>query len=323
MNRKDFVKQLALLTTTGAMLPRSVFASVGGLKSNEILETIGVQLFSLPASLENDFKGTIAMLAALGFTEIELFGPYPYSSESGKKHWEAISPMLGFSGSGYFGHSESDVKRIFKEYGLKVPSIHTDLDTLENNMTDLGKARETIGFEYVVLPAIPDERRKTLDDYKKMAETFNSIGKQAKDVGLKFAYHNHGYGLSEVGGIIPLQLILDHTDPELVFFEMDLFWTISGKADPIAYFEKYPNRYRMMHVKDMKENKTFSGDGGDASQWIPLFSNMTSAGSGVVDLKTIIPTAKKYGVKHFFVEQDMVTDPQIALKNSIDYLKTL
>ena len=76
---------------------------------------------------------------------------------------------------------------------------------------------------------------------------------------------------------------------------MDLFWTIAGRADPIVYLEKYPGRYRAMHVKDMKEIKTFSGDGGDASQWIALFPNMTSAGDGVVDLKAIIPAAVQHG----------------------------
>ncbi len=323
MDRQDFVKRMALLTGGWALFPKSIFANGHFINNTNTLENVGIQLFSVPAFLEKDFKGTIGFLAEMGFGEVELFGPYPYSSESGKQRWKAVTPMLGFSGSGYFGLSETEVKSTLTEYGLTVPAMHTDLDTLENKITDLGKAKETLGFEYVVLPAIPDERRKTLDDYKRMAETFNLVGKQAKEEGLKFAYHNHGYGLSEVGGQIPLQLILDNTDPDLVFLEMDLFWTIAGKADPITYLKTYSDRYHLMHVKDMKEIQTFSGDGGDASQWIPLFPNMTSAGSGVVDLKTIIPMAKKYGVKHFFVEQDMVQDPQVALKKSIDYLKSI
>ncbi|HMB63206.1 MAG TPA: sugar phosphate isomerase/epimerase [Eudoraea sp.] len=323
MERIDFIRNLAFFTAGGTLLPDYLLAGASPEQHPSTLKNIGVQLFSLPSSLENDFKGTISLLANMGFREIELFGPYPYSAKSAKQRWKTLMPKLGFSGSGYFGHTEEDIKNICKESGLTIPSIHTDLDTLQHKMKDLGRAGEHLGFHYVVLPAIPGEYRKTLEDYRKMADTFNSIGRQAKEVGLKFAYHNHGYGLHEVNGEIPLQLMLDNTDPDLVFLEIDLFWTIAGGADPVMYLEKYHNRYHLMHVKDMKKIQTFSGDGGDDSQWIPLFPNMTSAGSGVIDLETIIPTAQQHGVRHFFVEQDLVKDPDVALKKSFDYLSSL
>jgi sugar phosphate isomerase/epimerase len=75
-----------------------------------------------------------------------------------------------------------------------------------------------LGTEFVTLPAIPEDKRKTLDDYKRMAEIFNKIGDAAKKAGIKFAYHNHGYGLKEMEGQVPLKLILDGTDPSLVYF---------------------------------------------------------------------------------------------------------
>ncbi len=140
---------------------------------------------------------------------------------------------------------------------------------------------------------------------------------------MKFAYHNHGYGLKEMNGKIPLELILDGTEPSLVFFEMDLYWTTAGGADPVAYLEKYKNRYHLMHVKDMSKKMQFSGDGGNSAQWIELFPYMTTAGNGVIDLKIILPKAKESGVKHFIVEQDMVADPEVALKKSFDYLELL
>lgn len=273
--------------------------------------------------LEKDLPGTLAMLSKMGYKEVELYGPFPFSTEPAKKRWDAVTPQLGFSGSGYFGHSVTEVKSLMKEYGLKVPSLHTDLDTLKNNMAQLGEAAQQTGTEYVVLPAIPDEIRKTLDDYKKIADTFNQIGESAKKHGVKFTYHNHGYGISPVDGKVPLQIILDGTDPSLVFLEMDLFWTIAGGADPLTYLEKYKGRYRCMHVKDMAKAVRFSGDGGNATQWIALFPFMTTAGNGVLDLKNILAKAKATGVEHFFVEQDMVADPEIALKKSIDYLSKL
>lgn len=280
-------------------------------------------MFSLPSLLENDFEGGIRMLADMGYSELELYGPYEFSHQKAKDRWNAITPMLEFSGSGFFGHPADEVKSVFKEYGMSVPSIHTDLDTMETNMDAFSKAAEVLGFEYITLPAIPDERRKTMDDYKKMADAFNSIGENAKNAGLKLAYHNHGYGLQEVDGVVPFQVMMDATDPELVFLEMDVFWTTAGRANPVEYLKKYSGRYHMMHVKDMKPITYFGGDGSDAPQWVALFAKMTTAGDGDIDLDTILKTAKANGVKHFFVEQDMVQQPEIALKRSIDYLKTI
>jgi len=317
MNRRSFLKNTAVIAASGIIPVYQATAQSIGLKK------IGIQLFSLPKLLEKDFRSAIKMLAQMGYKEVELYGPFPFSADSAKEGWKAITPMLGFSGSGYFGHSSQEVKAILKEYGIKASSIHTDLETLQTRIEQLGEAGDELGFKYVGLPAIPEEKRKTLDDYKIMADEFNKIGEQAKSVGLKFAYHNHGYGLKEIDGKIPLNIILDQTDPRLVVFELDIFWTTAGGADPLTYLEAYPKRYHLMHVKDMKEKVQFSGDGGKPSEWIELFPYMTTAGNGVMDLQSIIAGGKKMGVKHFYVEQDMVDQPEIALEKSIDYLKSL
>lgn len=323
MHRKDFMKRMGMLTFGGSLFTEAMKANTLAMANTAPLRRIGVQLFTLPASLEKDFENTIAMLAGMGYKEIELFGPYPFSAESAKNNWKAISGFLGFSGSGYFGRTEKQLKSLFQENGLTVPAMHTDLETLETRMEYLGAAGDALGFRYVILPSIPEERRKTPDDYRRMAEVFNNIGQNAKREGLRFAYHNHGYGLNEREGVIPLQLLLDNTDPGLVFLEMDLFWHIAGKADPIAYMKKYKNRYQLMHVKDMKQIRTFSGEGAEVSQWMELFPNMAAAGEGAVDLKNIIPFARKYGVRHFFVENDLAKEPETALQTSIDFLKKL
>lgn len=288
-----------------------------------LLKKIGIQFFSLPKMLEKDLAGSLSMLSKMGYQQVELYGPYSFSTEIAKQHWAAVTPSLGFSGSGYFGHTAAEMKTMLTDHGLTAPSMHTDLDTLQIRMDKLGEAAQILGHEYVVLPAIPEDKRKTLDDYKKMADIFNKIGESAKKAGTKFAYHNHGYGLKEVDGQVPLKLILDGTDPELVFLEMDLYWTTAGGIDPVTLLENYKNRYRMMHVKDMVKKVHFSGDGGDPKQWIELFPYMTTAGSGVLDLKTILAKATESGVKYFFVEQDMVAQPEVALKKSYDYLASL
>jgi sugar phosphate isomerase/epimerase len=317
MNRLHFIKNSAVLSAAGLLFSSEIFAQT------KLIEKTGIQFFSLPKLLDKDFAGALTLLSKMGYKEVELYGPYPFSTEAAQKRWDAVTPSLGFKGSGYFGHTANEVKDMLKQNGLTAPSIHTDLDTLQTRMGKLGEAARLLGHEYVILPAIPDEKRQTLDDYKKMADVFNKIGEAAKKEGVKFAYHNHGYGLKEKDGHVPLKLILEGTDPSLVFFEMDIYWTTAGGADPITYLESYKNRYHLMHIKDMSKKVQFSGDGGDSKQWIELFPYMTTAGNGVIDLKSILPKAKECGVKHFIVEQDMVADPEMALKKSFDYLASL
>lgn len=317
MLRRQFIGNSAKASAAVLLFPSEI------VKMDALLEKIGIQFFSLPKMLDKDLTGSLSMLSKIGYREVELYGPYPFSTPSAIERWNAVTPSLGFKGSGYFGHTVKEMKNLLKENGLSVPSIHTDLDTLQTKMPDLGEAAQVLGNEYVVLPAIPAEKRNSLDDYKKMADAFNTIGESAKRQGIKFAYHNHGYGWKEKDGQIPLEIIFSGTDPSLVFFEMDIFWTTAGGADPQILLEKYKNRYPLMHVKDMKEKVHFSGDGGDSKQWIELFPYMTTAGHGVLDLKSIVVKAKENGVKHFIVEQDMVNEPEIALKLSFNYLASL
>ena len=316
MDRRQFVLTSAAAVAAGRL--QHTMSSDAGSIGN-----IGVQLFSLPKLLERDLRGGIAMLSRIGYREVQLFGPFPFSAPSAQASWNALSGMLGFSGSGYFGQTPAQFRVMMNEHRISVPAIHTDLETLETRMGALAEAGRQIGFTYVGLPAIPDDRRRTLDDYKRMAESFNRIGAEAKRHGLKFAYHNHGYGWKEMGGTVPMRMVLEQTDPELVLLEMDLFWTTAAGMDPVELLRTYPKRYHLMHVKDMREQRRFSGDGGDAQQWMALFPYMSPSGAGVMNTPAIIAAAKASGVKHFFVEQDLVADPETALKQSFDYLNRL
>ena len=284
------------------------------------LQNYGIQLFSLPKMLEKDLRGAMKMISGMGYKEIELYGPFPFSSDSVKNEWNSITPQLGFEGSGFFNRSLSEFHNILNEFDLKPTSAHLDLETLQTRMPQLGEAARVLGLECVGIPLIPADKRTSLDDYKRMADEFNVIGELANKDGLKYIYHNHGYGLKEIDGIIPLNLIIERTDPDLVFLELDIYWTTAGGANPVDYLNSYPGRYLAMHLKDMKELVYFEGDGGTPDEWIELFPFMTTVGNGVLDIETIVKTGQKLGVKHFYVEQDMVDQPEIALKKSIDYL---
>lgn len=317
MKRRAFLENTAKASLAGLFLSKSSYTA------SPLFENVCVNLFSLPKVLEKDFAGGLQMLSTMGYKEIEMYGPYSFSSEKQKANWKALEPLVGFSGSGFFGKTITQTKSILKETGLNVPSLHTDLNTLSDLMGPLSEAANQLGSKYVVLPAIPEEERKNIDDYKRMADRFNKIGAAAKANGIKFAYHNHGYGLSKMDGILPLDIILQQTDPSLVLLEMDLFWTTAGGADPIALLKANKGRYKLMHVKDMKKKVHFSGDGGNAKQWTELWGEMTTAGDGVLDLKNILTIAKENGLEHCIVEQDIVAHPEIALKRSFDFCAAL
>jgi sugar phosphate isomerase/epimerase len=187
-------------------------------------------------------------------------------------------------------------------------------------MGELAEAAKTVGATYVVLPSAPSPA--DLDGYKRQAEEFNEIGASAAKYGLRFAYHNHGNGLKEINGKIPMELILQETDPKLVFFQMDLFWTAAGGIDSITWLKNYPGRYRSLHIKDMSKQVRFSGDGSNSSEWFELFPYLADAGSGVLDIKGILSQAQQAGVEHYFVERDLAPDPQEALRNAFRYLKS-
>jgi sugar phosphate isomerase/epimerase len=305
----------SLATATVACTPQSAKPAV--LKR-------GVGLFSLPKMLSADFAGAIGMLAKLGFTEVEPFGPYAFSDPEQIASWAKVVPSLGFSGSGFFGKTLADVQAIMTGNGMAVPSLHTDIHTLHRRMGPLAEAAKVLGVTYVTLPAIPPEFRKDLDGYKRTADLFNSIGESAVKNGVKFAYHNHGYGLKPIAdGTVPLDVLLAATDPAKVLLEMDVFWTVAGGADPVAYIKKHSGRYRMFHLKDMKTIRTFTGDGGTPDQWIPLFENMTTLGSGAIDIRAIIEAAKANGGERYFVEQDRAANPEAELGASARYLAGL
>jgi sugar phosphate isomerase/epimerase len=284
------------------------------------LGPLGVGLFTLPKSLENDFDGTLAMLAGLGYKEVELFGPYPFSSDAAKAGWQETAKTLGFSGSGFFGRTARQVREGLDRAGLRSPSMHVELDTLRDRTEQIGEAAREIGWQYCGIASIPEDRRRTLDDYKRMADELNATGQRAKPMGFKVLYHNHGYGLTPMDGQIPARVVFDRLDPAVVALEMDIFWTVAGGADPVELLDAYPRLYRLMHVKDMSRIGRFTR-GGDMQDVVGLFPLMTTAGSGVLELPRILGHAQKNGVEHFYVEQDLAADPPAQLGASIRYLR--
>jgi sugar phosphate isomerase/epimerase len=286
------------------------------------LDRIGVQLFTLPKLVEQGVDAAFAMLAGLGYQEVELFGPFPYSVPAVQEQWRALAPRLGFSGSGYFGLTAAQFRARLDAHGLTAPSMHVDLDTLRDRTAQVAEDAHILNTSYAGLPAIPEERRRTLDDYRRMADEINAIGTRAKPLGFKLLYHNHGYGFTPMEGQIPTRMLFDRLDPSVVALEMDTFWTVAGGADPVELLDAYPRLYRLMHVKDMAQPVRFK-EGGTMQDVMALMPAITTDGSGVLDLPRILGHAKKNGVEHFYVEQDLAADPATQLGTSIKNLRAM
>lgn len=314
--RRRFIQ---LAGTTLAALP------VSGILAQTLTEqkrNWGIQLFTIPQMASKDIKGTLKTLSEIGYKEVEFFGPYEFSANETKEGWKAVAGQLGIQGNAFYGYSVADIKSMLKDFGLTTPSVHMDLGTMRTNLKPAMEALSQLGTRYVAVPALNNaEERKTLDQFKKLADEFNQIGKKMADYGLTFVYHNHGYEHWTENDQTPMEVLLKNTDPKYVVFELDIFWMTAGGASPIEFLKNNPGRFKLLHIKDAKEPVRFAGDGNTSDQWIGLFSKMADPGTGVFDIKGIVTQAVKSGAEHFYLERDLTPTPIETLKNSFEYFR--
>lgn len=264
------------------------------------LEAIGLQLYSVKDVLDKDLKGTLQKLADMGYSEVESYpgvGGHYYGMEP-----KAFSAMLSEMGlklvSSHFGSGS---------YEGKAATWH-DATMLSDFETLVSKASET-GQTYLTCSWMDESLRKTPEDLKRTAELFNRTGEMCKAAGLKFAYHNHAFEFDKVGEYVLYDYMLENTDPELVLWELDMYWVAAAGKDPIAYLEKYPNRFPLGHVKDMSKDDN---------------AKNSVIGKGTLDYGKILKVAEAVGMEHFLVEQETFVQPSLeAMKENYEYLSTL
>lgn len=278
MNRREFVGTL----TAAALMSR-----VGWAASQHRIERIGLQLYTVRDALKKDFSGTLARVAKIGYKEVE-FASY-------------------FADLNDFNPPPRKARQILAANGLVAPSSHVPYSALApENWPRVLEAAQALGHKYIVNPGIDPELQKTADGWKRAAETFNRAGKESLRSGIQFAYHNHVVEFHPVDGQLPYHILLTEGDPKLVKMEMDLGWAHHAGVDPVEYFEKYPGRFPLVHVKD------FDAKG-----------EMTDVGKGEIDWKRIFAKSDVAGIKHYFMEFDNPTSPFDSIQVSYEYLKAL
>jgi sugar phosphate isomerase/epimerase len=281
--RRTFIKQTSLftaglLTNPEAWMPKK--------------RPIGVQLYTLRVEMGKDPKGTLKQVAGLGYKQVETFG---------------------YSAGKWFGLSVSDLAATLKEHGLTSPSGHTFPGSMflkagwEDGWKTAVQDAKALGQEFIVIPWLEPEFRTKADNYKRIAEGLNKAGALCKDAGIKLAYHNHDFEFVPVEGQSGFNTLAKTTDPELVCFELDLYWAVKAGHDPLQLFATHPGRFPLWHVKDMdKTDKKF----------------FTEVGNGSINFAAIFNKAGQSGMKYFFVEQDVCPGPPLeSIRKSIAYLQ--
>jgi sugar phosphate isomerase/epimerase len=190
-------------------------------------------------------------------------------------------------------------------------------DELDDKFPSVIETSKTIGMGYIVCPWIPEELRKSPEIWKQASEKFNKCGEQTKKAGIQFAYHNHWFEFLPTNGKLPYDELLAQCDANLVKMELDLCWITTAGGDPLKYFDKYPGRFPLVHVKDLKSLPKISTGG---SQNFGDTVDLTEVGSGIIDWKKIFAQSDKAGIKHYIVEHDHPKQPFESIKTSYEYL---
>lgn len=300
--------QKASSQLANASLSRRQFLGFGaaGLAGAALLSS---PLFSNPAFALAATEKTATVTGRIGKTGLQLYTVRDLMTENVAKTLQLVAKVgyqeLEFAG--YFDHKPKDLRAILDGEGLTAPSCHLPIEAFDNGTDAIIEAALTMGHHYVVVPYLTEQQRGTsIDTYQKLAARFNQIGEALHKAGLKFAYHNHDFEFQLTDNQVPYDVLLAQTDPRYVMMELDLFWTIKAKRDPLAYFAKHPGRFPLWHVKDM-----------DSS------GNMADVGKGAIDFKAIFAKANVAGLAHAFIEHDAAKDPVGTIRQGFTTLKSL
>lgn len=259
-------------------------------EGEQLLPDPGVVSYSFRNQFEDDVPGTLDLIKDMGLTNIEF--------------------------SSLFGTTAEELRGMLDERGLICTSYGVGYDALVNDTEQVIEDARTLGAKHVRIAWIPHESPFSIEDAKKTVTDFNRAGKELREAGLYFSYHNHGYEFRPYDGGTLFDYIVEHTDPEYVSFEMDLLWTAHPGADPVKLLKKYPDRFRLMHLKDLKK-----GVEGDFSGSAPEEYDVR-LGTGQIDFPAVLRAAQDTNIEYYYIE-DESQEVVERVPKSIEYLKSL
>ncbi|NCT94411.1 MAG: sugar phosphate isomerase/epimerase [Chitinophagaceae bacterium] len=281
-NRREFLRNGGF-AALALGLPFAGKSSILDELTYKPLGNFGIQLWTVRDDMGKDARATLAKLSSFGYKQIESF--------EGQKGM-------------FWGMKNTEFKKYMDELGMKIVSSHCN-----NTVEFERKAAEAaeIGMKHLICAYKGPQ--KDMDAFKRFNDEFNKCGEIAKKNGIRFAYHNHDYSFKPIDGVMPQDVMMEGTDKNLVDFEMDIYWVVAAGQDPKTWFQKYPNRFRLCHVKDM--TKTEKGQ------------ESCQLGKGHIDFKSILAEGRKQGLQTFIVEQEAFTgtNPIESAEADAKYMK--
>ncbi|MCW5914968.1 MAG: TIM barrel protein [Chitinophagaceae bacterium] len=248
INRRSFIKTAA---AAGLAYSLSDTLKACGSAGEKQLGAFGLQLYTIRDVILTDTANVLKQVADMGYKQIE-----SYEGDKGI----------------FWGMTNTDFKKLMDDLGLSLVSSHTDIS---KDFEKKAAEAAAIGMKYLIDPW--EGAQKSIDDFKRIADKMNNCGKICKQNGIRFAYHNHDYTFVNLDGQIPQDVLMKNTDPELVDFEMDIYWVVTSGHDPVKWINRYPGRFKLSHVKDRKKN-------------VPLSEKEATCvlGTGEIDFRKII-----------------------------------
>lgn len=281
-SRRSFLKTSGLLASGAALGSIPFFNSCTSTASDTM--PFGLQLYTLRDVLPDDPEGVLRQVAEFGYKQIE-----SYEGSKGM----------------FWGMGHTGFRKFLDDLGMTLISSHANVfEDAERKAAEIAE----IGGDYLVCPWIGPQ--ESLDDFREIADQFNEIGQIARDAGIRFAYHNHAYSFEELEGEMPQDVLMEGTDPELVDFQMDIYWVAAAGEDPAEWINKYPGRFTSGHVKDLSDGEE---------------PESTILGTGTIDFPSLLTVAKQHGMEYFIVEQEAYTGttPIDAVRENASYMQKL
>jgi sugar phosphate isomerase/epimerase len=252
---------------------------------------VGVQMWSFREFLPKDLAGTLAKVRAMGFREVE--------------------------GAGLWKRTVGELRAALDAAGLRCQSAHMGFERLRDDSAGAFAEAKALGASWVVCPWISHEKEFTREDALKSAEVFNKVATAAEAAGLRFAYHCHGYEMLPSPEGTRFDTLAQNTDPKRVMFQVDVFHTLHGGADPVAFINRHAARVKSLHLKDLKKGVAITKGTGTATPDVDV-----PLGTGQVDWRAVLRAATKAGASLYYVE-DESADPFGHIPQSLQYLKSL
>ncbi len=231
---------------------------------------VALQLYTVRDMAAKDFVGTLKQVAAIGYPGVELGGMY--------------------------GLQAAELKRVLDDLGLKVVGSHVRLADLENDLPRVLEETRILENRYIVVPSVPEERRKTSEDWLKLAQQLTALGIQCHTAGFQLCYHNHAFEFQRFGGQTAHDLLFSHADPDALHAELDVYWARFAGVDPAPIIRRLAGRIPLIHLKDMTASDP------------PTFAEI---GEGIIDFAPIFEASQASGVLWYVVEQDKCQRPSL------------